>query len=211
MPELSCQVEGVEAVPYAATPSLAFKLRLTNAVAGEPIHTIVLRCQLQLEVTRRHYSAPEQQNLRDLFGEPARWGQTLRAMLWTNTSIVVPSFTDSAVVDLPVPCTFDFNVAATKYFAGLTEGEVPLCLLFSGTIFYAAEDGALQVAQIPWELEANYRLPIAVWQQMMELYYPNTAWLCLQRDVFDRLYQFKVRAGIPTWEQTIERILAAVE
>jgi hypothetical protein len=210
MPELSFSVEGAEPVPYAASPMLALKLRLAN-VTDEPIHTIALNCQVQLDVTRRRYNHKEQKNLRDLFDEPSRWGQTLKAMLWANTSVVVPSFTGSAKVDLPISCTFDFNVAATKYFAGLDNGEVPLCLLFSGTIFYEAEDGALQIAKIPWDKEVNYRMPVEVWQEMMDIYYPNSAWLCLQRDVFDRLYQFKVRNGIPTWERTLERILSAVE
>lgn len=207
MPDLSFEVEKAEAVPFAASPLLAFKLRISNRDEEEPIHTIALRCQIMIDPARRSYKGEDQGRLRDLFGEPERWGQTLRPMLWTHTSIVVPSFTGSAVIDLPVPCTFDFNVAATKYFAGLADGEIPLNLLFSGTIFYVAEDGALQVAQIPWEKEARYRLAVRVWNEMMELYYPNSAWLCLRRDVFDRLYRYKVRHGIPTWEQALERVL----
>ncbi|HYY56426.1 MAG TPA: DUF6084 family protein [Pyrinomonadaceae bacterium] len=211
MPDLSFQVEGAEAVPFAASPLLALKLRVTNADAREPVRAVALRCQIQLEVTRRRYKAEEQERLRDLFGEPERWGQTLRTMLWTHVSVIVPPFTESAVVDLSVPCTFDFNIAATKYFGGLDDGEIPLCLLFSGTVFYEAEDGALQVAQIPWDREAKYRLPVQVWKQMMDIYYPNSAWLCLRRDVFDRLYQYKRRFGIPTWEQALERILPSFE
>jgi len=211
VPDLSFQVEGAEAVPYAAAPLLALKLRITNRDAEEPIQTVALRCQIQLEVTRRHYNAGEQERLRDLFGEPERWGQTLRTMLWTHASINIPPFTGNTVVDLQVPCTFDFNVAATKYFAGLEDGEIPIELLFSGTIFYEAEDGALQVTQISWEAEAKYRLPVRVWKQMMDIYYPNSAWLNLRRDVFDRLYEYKRRRGIPTWEQALEEILPAVE
>jgi Family of unknown function (DUF6084) len=207
MPDLSFAVEKAEAVPYAAAPLLAFKLRVSNRYAEEPIHTIALRCQIMIDPARRRYQSGDQERLRDLFGEPERWGQTVRPMLWTHASLVVTAFTGSQLVDLPVPCTFDFNIAATKYFAGLTEGEVPLNLLFSGTVFYANDEGALQVTQIPWDKEARYRLPVQVWQQMMELYYPNSAWLSLRKDVFDRLYRYKVRRGIPTWEQTLESIL----
>ncbi len=117
-------------------------------------------------------------------------------------------FTESILVDLPVPCTYDFNVAITKYFYALEEGEIPVTLLFSGTMFYDGEDGALQVAQIPWDKEAAFRLPVSVWKEMMEQYYPNSAWLCLRKDVFDRLYQYKSREGIPTWEQALETPLA---
>jgi hypothetical protein len=121
--------------------------------------------------------------------------------------VSVPTFTDSVVVDLPVPCTFDFNVAAAKYFYGLEDGEVPLKLMFSGTIFYESDDGTLQVTQILWDKEADYRLPIRVWQEMMDHYYPNCAWLSVRRDIFDRLYQYKVQQGMPTWEQVLESLL----
>jgi hypothetical protein len=110
-----------------------------------------------------------------------------------------------------VPCTFDFNVAATKYFHGLADGDVPLNFLFSGTVFYADGEGALQVAPIPWDKEARFRLPVKSWQEMMEIYYPNTAWLCLRRDVFEKVYQYKVEHGIPTWEQAIESMLPALQ
>jgi Family of unknown function (DUF6084) len=210
MPDLNFQVHEAEVDPYAASPLLLFKLGIINAEWAErkeTVHTIALRCQIQIEALRRHYSPAEQQRLLDLFGEPDRWSQTLRTMLWTHTSVVVTQFTGSTVVDLPAPCTFDFNVAATKYFAALEEAEVPLCLQFSGTVFYEADNGALQVAQIPWSKEAKYRLPVRVWQDMMNLYYPNSAWLRLRRDVFDRLYRYKMQNAIPTWEQAIERLL----
>jgi Family of unknown function (DUF6084) len=211
MPDLNFEVERAEVLPFAVVPVMVFKLRVTNRNAGEPVHNVMLRCQIQIEATRRRYSAEDQGRLLDLFGEPERWGETLRSMLWTHASAVVSSFTGSAVVDLQVPCTFDFNVAATKYFAGIDDGEVPLALLFSGTVFYEAGDGALQVSQIPWDKEAHYRLPVRLWKEMMDTYYPNSAWLCLRRDVFERLYQYKVRKGIPTWEQALESILPEAE
>lgn len=207
MPDLNFEVSGVEPLRYAAAPALAFRLRVSNADAAETIHSVMLRCQLMLDVAHRRYNTEEAEKLRDLFGEPELWDRTLRSLLWTNTSVMIPSFTGSTTVDLLVPCSFDFNVAATKYFAGLEAGDVPILLLFNGTIFYAAPDGALQVTQLAWEKEANYRLPVSVWREMMELYYPNSAWLCLRRDVFERLYRYKVRHGLPTFEQALERII----
>jgi hypothetical protein len=208
---LSFQVEGAEVVRHAASPLLGFKLRIGNADADEAIQTIALRCQIQIETTKRRYSAEEQASLLDLFGEPERWGNTLRAMLWTHASVIVTPFKADTLVELPVPCTFDFNVAATKYFAGLEGGEIPLNLMFSGTVFYEAADGALQVEQIPWDREAHYRLPVRAWNEMMDAYYPNGAWLRLRRDVFDRLHRYKMRRGIPTWEQTLDSLLPVVE
>jgi hypothetical protein len=209
VPDLDFRVESAESDRYAASPLLIFKLRIDNARAAEQVQTITLRCQIQIDGTRRRYRPQEQARLHDLFGEPDRWEETLRPMLWTHTSAIVKPFTVTALVDLPVPCTFDFNIAATKYFAGLDDGVVPLLLQFSGTVFYAAEGGPLQVAQIPWSKESRYHLPIAVWQEMMEQYYPNSAWLCLRRDVFERLYQYKVERGLPTWERVIEDLLTA--
>lgn len=215
MPKLDFRVVGAKPLPFTAAPLLIFELRITHAAADRTtvasIHSIALRCQIRIEPARRRYNVQEQEGLLDLFGEPARWGQTLRSTLWTHTNVTVPPFTDHIVVDLPVPCTFDFNVAVAKYFYALEDGLVPLCLLFSGTVFYEAEDGALQVAQIPWEKEANYELPVRVWKEMMDHYYPNSVWLCLRKDVFDRLYQYKSRHGLPGWEQALESLLPAME
>jgi hypothetical protein len=206
MPNLDFCVERVASVPFAAAPTLSFRLQITNADREEVIHSMALRAQIQIEVTRRHYAAEEQARLSDLFGEPARWGQTLKTMLWTHVSVSVPPFQGETSVEVPVSCTFDFNVATTKYFHGLSEGDLPLNFLFSGTVFYRGEQEELQVAPISWEKEAKCRLPLKIWKQMIDEYYPNTAWLCLRRDAFERLYEYKVRNGIPTWEEVIERI-----
>jgi hypothetical protein len=210
MPDLQLMIESAEVVQYAATPLMAFKVRIANNPSEEIIHTVALRAQIQIEVTRRKYDANEQTRLLDLFGEPGRWGQTLRNMLWTHASVVVPRFTGSVLADIPVPCTFDFNVAATKYFHGVTSGDLPLCFQFSGTVFYQKEGEALQVAPISWDKEAKYRLPLKVWKDLMDVYYPNSAWLALQRDTFEKLYQYKMHEGIPTWEEALERALNAL-
>jgi len=211
MPDLTFRIEGAEAQRFAVAPTLLFRLNIANLNANETVHSVALRCQIQLEVTRRQYSPADQARLRDLFGEAERWSQTLKNMLWTHASVVAPAFQDNTTVDLPVPCTFDFNVAATKYFHGLTDGDVPLTFLFSGTVFYADASGTLQVAPIPWDKEARFRLPIRTWNEMMDIYYPNSAWLCLRRDVFERLYQYKVAHGIPSWEELLERMLPVDE
>src|ERR1700683_4977054 len=210
MPNLSFQVEAVEVVQHAASPLLAFKLRLTNSDPAEIIHTVALRCQIQLEVARRQYTSDDQARLRDLFDEPSRWGQTLKNLLWTHASIVVPSFRGATVADIPVPCTFDFNVAATKYFHGLSSGDLPLCFQFSGNVFFQGEEGTLQVAPISWDKEAKYRLPVKAWKDLMDTYYPNSAWLALHRDTFEKLYRYKVSEGIPSWEEALERALNAL-
>ena len=208
MPELHFQIEGAEAVPHAATPLIALKLRITNFTATETIHAITLRCQVQIEPAKRRYVPNEQEKLLDLFGTPERWARTVKPLLWMNTSVAVPRFTGELLVDLELPCTLDFNVAATKYFHALNSGDIPVAVMFSGTLFYEGSNGALQISQVPWDRECIYRLPVSVWKDMMEMHHPNSAWLCLRRDSFEQLYNYKVRHGLPTWEQAIAKALA---
>jgi hypothetical protein len=211
MPDLTFAVEGAAPVPFAAAPTIAFKLRIVTADPGEHIQNVLLACQIQIETPRRRYTPEEQRRLVDLFGEPSRWSQTLRTMLWTHANATVPPFEGETHVDLLVPCTFDFNVAATKYFHGLDAGEVPVNLLLSGTVFFVGAGDQLQMTRIPWTKEARYRLPVAAWKEMMNLYYPNHAWLCLERDAFERLYDYKRRRGLPTWERALEELLPVEE
>lgn len=207
MPDLNFEVVGVEAPAFAAVPTIIFKLRIDNTIEQERIHSGILRCQVQINVTRRRYSPEAQAQLLEVFGEPKRWGETLRSLLWTHTSTVIPQFTGSVTVDLPIACTYDFDVVSTKYFNALGEGGIPLTFLFSGTIFYDGKGGNLQVGQVSWSKEASYRLPVTLWQEMMEHYYPNTAWIRLHKDVFDQLYQYKTALGLPTWDEVVVRLL----
>lgn len=211
MPELHFKIDSAAAVPHAAVPMIALKLRITNLPSTETIHSLTLRCQVQIEPSKRRYAASEQSRLLDLFGTPERWARTVKPLLWMNTSVAVTRFTGEILVDLELPCSFDFNIATTKYFHAIETGEIPINVMFSGTLFYEASPGVLQIAQVPWDREASFRLPIGVWKEMMELNYPNSSWLCLHRDTFERLYDYKVRHGIPTWEQAIERALTAAE
>jgi hypothetical protein len=210
VPDLEFKLEGAEVADFAAIPSLVFKLRIEN-LEDEPVRSVALNTQIRIAATGRHYEAAEQERLLELFGEPSRWKDTLRSLLWTHTVLQVPRFSGSTVVDMPVACTYDLEVVAAKYFYALEDGEVPLEFLFSGTIFYAGEDGRLQTTRISWEKEAEFRLPVRLWKEMMDQYFPNSAWVRLRKDVFDQLYDYKVRKGLPTWEATVEALLRASE
>lgn len=212
MPDLTFAVRGAEPVRGAAAPAVALQLQISNRPPQETVQTVVLRCQAQIESPRRRYTSLEQQKLRDVFGEPERWGQTLKPLLWSNIAAVVPAFTGSATISLSLPCTFDFHVSATKYFHALTdESTVPLTLLFSGTVFYQSPGHGLQVAPISWTSEARFQLPVRVWKESIALHYGETAWLGLRRDVFERLYDFKVREGLATFEEALQLMLNARE
>jgi hypothetical protein len=208
MVDLDFAAEDVEVERFAAAPTLAFKLRVTNKSIGITVQNISLQCQIRIEAARRRYDPGDHERLVELFGESHRWSETLRSMLWTHASVQVPGFEADRVASLPVECSYDFNVAATKYFYGLEGGEVPLALLFSGTVFYRdAEDGLLQMDQISWSKEASYRLPVRLWQDMMDHYYPGSAWLRIDRQVFDALYRLKRQSGFTTWDETLSSLL----
>ncbi|WAL69313.1 DUF6084 family protein [Amycolatopsis cynarae] len=208
MAELSFDCLRVTPLRHAAAPTLVFRLRVTDPTCT-PVHAIALRCQLRIEPQRRGYAPEEAELLTGLFGERSRWGETLKPMQFATASVLVPGFTGSCEVDLPVPCTYDLEVAAGKYFHALRGGEVPLVLLFSGTVFGKGERG-LWVEQVPWHHEARHRMPVPVWRELMEQYFPGSAWVRLHRDTVDALLRFKSRNAIPTWDAAMERLLAAV-
>jgi hypothetical protein len=211
MPDLDFQVTGVEAAVRGLTPLLHFKVSIHNNPETETIHTVMLHAQIQIRSPQRGYNGVEKEKLVELFGKPERWGQTLRNRLWGLSDTTVRTFTGSTEAILPLPCTFDLNIAATKYFYALEGGDVPLLFLFSGSVFYEGKDGRLQVQQISWNKECSYGMPLEVWQKMMDQHYPNSAWLSLQRDAFDRLYAFKRSQGFATWEETVASLLDAEE
>ena len=211
MPDLRFQVAGVEPAARGLLPLLHFNLEISNQPAGESIQAVMIQAQIQIQSAQRGYTEGEKAKLEDLFGTPDRWGQTLRNRLWAHASTTVPPFAGETVAKLPVQCTYDFNVIATKYFYALGGGEVPLLFLFSGTVFYAGPQGQLLAQQISWDKECAYRMPAKIWTDLMNHHYPNSAWLSLRRDVFDRLSEFKREQGLLTWEHALESLLDVAE
>jgi hypothetical protein len=194
----------------AAVPTLRFAVRV-DAPGGEAIRTIVLHTQIQIAAGRRAYGRASEERLFEIFGEPERWGSTLRTLPWTSQTQVVPAFTGSTVADILVPCTYDFDVVASRYLRSLDDGDVPLELLFSGTLFYSGPGGLLQTTRIAWDREAEYRLPVAVWRATMERYFPGSAWLRLSSESFDRLHAYRSRNALPGWDATIDSLLGELE
>ena len=207
-PQLEFAVESAHAVKYAAVPTLGFDLRIGRRDGGE-VRSVALNAQVRIAATGRSYGPAEQERLFELFGRPEQWGKTVRSLLWTNVTANVPPFAGSTVFELAIPCTYDFEVAAAKYFEALEDGEVPLELLFSGTVFYSDAGGRLQVASISWEQEAAYRLPVAVWREAMDDHFGDAPWVRLRRDSFDRLYAYKARNAFASWEDAVDALLHA--
>ncbi len=207
MSELVFDCVGARADRFAVVPSMILTLRISETT-GQRVEAIALRCQIRIEPARRRYSDAEAERLGDLFGETQRWAETLKPVQFTTVALMVPGFTGSTELDLPIPLTYDMEIGATRYFAGLEDGEVPLLLLFSGTVF-GTSDGRLSVQQVPWSKEASYRLPVAVWREAIDAHFPNSAWIKISNSTFDELLRFKTRAALPTWEATLLALLAA--
>jgi hypothetical protein len=205
MAESRFECVGARADAYAASPTLMLRLRITDDTPGG-VHAIALRCQIRIEPGRRRYTSTEADLLGDVFGPVARWGDTLKAVQLATLSTMVPGFTGTTEIDLPVPCAYDLEVAAGKYFAALDAGEIPLLLLFSGTVFCRGPSGFM-VTPVPWDREARYRLPVALWRELMDLYFPGTGWLRLRRDTLRCLLRYKSARALATWDETVERLL----
>jgi Family of unknown function (DUF6084) len=207
MVDFDFAVLDVDVERYAMAPQLLFALRVVNKTPDVAILNAMLNCQLRIEPARRGYGEAEHDRLSDLFGAPERWGQTLQSFLWTHAGVSIPAFDAECSVGLRAPCSFDFNIAATKYFEGLDDGRVPLTFLFSGSIFYRDGAGQIQIGQIDWSKTCRFLLPVAVWREMMDHYYPGSAWLRLDRDVFDALYRYKRQHGFPTFECALQDLI----
>ncbi|MEU9127952.1 DUF6084 family protein [Kitasatospora sp. NPDC048540] len=206
MTELGFSCTGVRADPYAAGPTLVFRLRIT-ASEGARVHALALRCQLRIEPARRRYEAGEQAALADLFGEPARWGSSLNPVQFAQVSLTVPGFTGETEAELAVPCSYDLDLAATRYFDALAGGEAPLLMLFSGTAFTG--EGGFRVEPVPWDREARCGLPAEVWREMVDQHFPGCGWIRLPREDLAALLAYRSRNALPSWEATVRSLLAA--
>jgi Family of unknown function (DUF6084) len=205
MSELVFDVVEARAEQYAVLPTVTLMVRISE-ITGEVIHSIMLRCQIRIEPQRRRYSATEAEALKDLFGDTARWGETLKPMQWTTEAITVPGFRGSTTIEVPIRCTYDLEVAWASYLNSLEGGEIPLLSLYSGTVFSRGQTG-FSVEQVPWDKEAHYGLPVQTVREAMDRHFPNSGWLRLPRETMHRLQTFKARRGLATWESVMEALL----
>jgi hypothetical protein len=206
-PVLEIGVVSARALRPSAAPALRFVLRID--AAGATVRAVVLGVQLQIAAGARGYGPHEHAQLAGLFGAPGRWGQTLRTLPWLQATVVVPPFSGATEVPLDVPCSYDLDVAACAYLAALGDGEIPLELLFSGTVFHLAADGRLQASRLAWDREATWRLPVAEWRAAVDEHFPGSAWLRLGREPFERLVAFRGRGAHPTWDAAVAALLDA--
>jgi hypothetical protein len=205
MADLTFTVVDVFAESYAAAPQMTARLRIEDA-SGEPVHAIALRAQVRIEPQRRRYSEDEESGLLDMFGTRERWFDTLKPFMWMQCSSMVQGFTGVTEVDVAMPCTYDFEVTWSKYLHALRESAIPVVFLFSGTVFTRGTNG-FGVEQVPWDRESRYQIPVQVWRDMIDHYFPNTGWLRLQRDTIEALSHYKSVRGLTTWEDAVVSLL----
>jgi hypothetical protein len=206
IPELDFRIEDAFAQEHAAVPTILFRLAV-ESLGGHAVRSALLDTQIQIAARARPFDAEDVDGLADIFGTPERWSTTLRTLLWTRTTRVVPAFEGATVIDLPVTCTYDLDVIASRYFGGVGSGGVPLEFLFSGTVFYSGAGGMLQTSRISWEKEATYSLPVSVWRETMDRHFPGTAWLRVSNRTYDRLTRERARRGEADFEGTLGALL----
>ncbi|WP_102142493.1 DUF6084 family protein [Mycobacterium hubeiense] len=209
MTEVTFAVLDIAPEPYAVTPILIARIGVA-AVGDEPVHAIALRCQVRIEPVRRGYTDDEAAGLLDLFGPRERWSTTQHTFLWQHSTAMVPGFSGATQVELPLECTYDFEVAAAKYLHALRDGTVPLQFLFSGTIFVPGARG-FAVQQVPWDREDRYDMPVSVWRGLIAQHYPNTGWLRLGRDTIDELAAYKSQRGLLSFDDAIMSLISREE
>jgi hypothetical protein len=203
--ELSFEVSDVLPERFAAAPNLLARIRVDER-SGQTVHALALRAQIRIEPQRRGYDDTEERALLDLFGDRTRYSQTLRSFAWLHASTVAQGFTGSTTIDLPLPCTYDFDVSGTRYLHALRNGQIPLLFLFSGTVFTQGTTG-FSVAQVPWDREARFRLPVAVWRDLMETHFPGSEWIRMRRDTVEALGHYRHVHGQTTWDDAVTTLL----
>jgi hypothetical protein len=205
-PEPEFAVLGARPIKYAAAPMLALDLQVSEP-SGRQVYMIALTIQLMIEPARRRYDDGTRERLIELFGEPERWAVTTRSLVWSQLDVVVPAFTGSTTVAVPIACNFDLEVAAAKYLHSLPDGEAPLALHFNGLVYYRSDDGGLQMVLIPWTKSIDFRMPVSVWRETIDHYYPNTGWIALRSETIEALQREKLRRGLATLDALVSELV----
>lgn len=199
----------VAAVRHAATPTLRFDMHVSDP-AGREVYAIALSVQIQIDPAQREYDDATRSRLVELFGAPERWGATTHAFEWARIDVLVPSFTGATSFALQVPCTYDLEVAAAKYFYCLPDGMVPLSFHYSGMVLYREPGGGgVQVTPVPWSCSTRWRMPVQTWKAAMAAQYPGGGWIHLSADTLEALMDRKAAAGHHSFDALVATMLRA--
>jgi hypothetical protein len=207
--DLRAAIAEAAPLPFAAAPTLVLRARLVETT-GVDVHALTLQAAVRIEPARRPYSPGEEARLVAHFGPSHRWAEAMHPFAWADAAVNVGRFRGEVDVDLPIACTYDLAVGWADYLHALDDGEVPLLVLFSGTVF-TIDGGGLVVEPVPWHVEARYRLPVKVLDDVMAAHFPDSEWLRLPRRTLDALARYKARRALPSWEAAIGELLGEAE
>jgi Family of unknown function (DUF6084) len=206
VPEPEFAVTGAAHVAFAATPTMLFSA--TVAEPGEhEIQSIALTVQVMIDPAKRGYDPETRQRLAELFGPPASWAPSTSGLAWARVSAAVPGFTGSTPFAIEVPCTYDLEVAAAKYFYAVRDGEIPLSFHFNGNIFYYGSGDRLQVLPVSWSNTAQYKLPVSTWRAMIAEHYPGGGWIRIGDPTLAALNDRRGARGLPSFDACITELL----
>jgi hypothetical protein len=190
---------------FAAAPTMVFSVA-ANEPSGREIQSMSLSVQVMIDPARRGYDEATRERLAELFGPPASWAPSTQGLSWARVSAAVPSFRGETVFALELPCTYDLEVAATKYFYALADGMVPLSFHFYGTVFYTAHDGRVQMTPVPWSSSTQFAMPVSAWRAMMAEHYPGGGWIRLGATTLATLNARRAERGL-TFDHLIQELL----
>lgn len=204
--DLRLDAHGVCAVPYAAAPTLRFELSLTDPRERDVL-TGALSVQIHVDPAKRAYDDDTRERLIELFGAPERWASTTQSFQWARVDAMVPAFRGTTRFDVEVPCTYDLEVAASKYLYSLPDGVAPLSFFATGMLVWRGDGDRLQVAQVPWSCIARLDMPVTAWKDAMAACYPGGGWVRLTTETLDALAARKAAGGHHSFDACVRAML----
>lgn len=205
-PEPEFAVTGAAHIAFAATPTMLFSATASDP-SGHEIQSIALTVQVMVDPAKRGYDPDTRERLTELFGPPSSWAPSTSGLAWARVSAAVPGFAGSTRFAIEVPCTYDLEVAAAKYFYAVQDGEVPLSFHFNGNVFYYGSGGHLQVLPVSWSSSAQYKLPVTTWRAMIAEHYPGGGWIRIDETTLAALNHRRAARGLPSFDACINELL----
>jgi hypothetical protein len=196
----------VEGVARAVVPTLRFLMHVSDP-SGREVHAAALSVQLMIDPARRAYDDATRARLTELFGAPERWGATTHSFPWARVDVLVPAFTGATGFALDVPCPYDLELAAEKYFYALPDGEVPLSFHLTGMFLLRGEHDRLAVHPVPWSSNVRWRMPVAAWKGAIAELYPGGGWIRLAPETLEALAARRAAGGHHSFDGAVAALL----
>ncbi|MCA9511781.1 MAG: hypothetical protein KC560_13815 [Myxococcales bacterium] len=190
------------ATPNAAALVPTIEIALAaESVGDRDVYAIALRAELLLDARAARFPDEARRRLDELFGgPPAR-------VPWARVDALVPSFRGATRFDLAVPCG-GLDATVAKLFHAADDAAVPVVGHLSGTVFYAADGGRLQLERLPWDREIALAIPAAVWRAARRAEEGGEHWVALSPATLSRLRRFVDERGLASPDAAVDALLA---